>query len=118
VKRGDEFRSLDASDDVYTVTLERAVELFAAPKKARRRTMTKSVLRTLGTPAGGGAEIKLMDGRYGPYATDGTTNASLPKSADPAAFTLDEAVALLQAKAAAGPSVRPKRRPAGRKRKG
>jgi DNA topoisomerase-1 len=74
------------------------------------------VLRTLGTPSGGSGEIKLMDGRYGPYVTDGTTNASLPKSADPAAFTLDEAVGLLKAKAAAGPSARPKRRVTGRKR--
>ncbi|MEW5983171.1 MAG: type I DNA topoisomerase, partial [Acidobacteriota bacterium] len=48
VKRGDEFRSLEVSDDVHTVTLERAVELLAAPKKSRRRTLVKSVLRTLG----------------------------------------------------------------------
>lgn len=118
VKRGEEFRSLEEGDDVYTVTLERAVELFSAPKRARRRAMTKAVLRTLGPHPEGGATITLMDGRYGPYVTDGTINASLPKSADPAAFTLDEAVGLLKAKAAAGPSARPKRRPTGRKRKG
>ncbi len=116
VKRGDEFRSLEESDDVYTVTLERALALFAAPKKARRRTMTKAVLRSLGTPPGGGVEVKLMDGRYGPYVTDGTTNASLPKSADAGAFTLDQAVELLRAKAAAGPATRRTRRSGGRKR--
>jgi DNA topoisomerase I len=108
VKKGDEFRSLEDSDDVHTITLERALELLAAPKKSRRRTMTRTVLRTLGTPAGG-AEVKLMDGRYGPYVTDGTVNASLPKTADPAAFSLADAVALLKARAAAGPSKRPVR---------
>ncbi len=105
VKMGDEFRSLEDTDDVYTVTLDRALELLAAPKKSRRRTMTRAVLRSLGA-APGGPEVKLMDGRYGPYVTDGTTNASLPKAADPAAFTLAEAIDLLNARAAAGPSVR------------
>ncbi|MEW5982000.1 MAG: topoisomerase C-terminal repeat-containing protein, partial [Acidobacteriota bacterium] len=111
----DEFRSLEESDDVHTVTLERAVELLAAPKKSRRRTLVKSVLRTLGPSPDGQSEIRLMDGRYGPYVTDGTTNASLPKRADTNAFALDEAVALIKAKAAAGPSLRAKRRPAARK---
>ncbi len=81
VKHGDEFRSLEDGDDVHTITLERALELLAAPKKGRRRTMTRAVLRTLGAHPQGGAEVKLMDGRYGPYVTDGETNASVPKGA-------------------------------------
>jgi DNA topoisomerase I len=109
VKHGDEFRSLEDGDDVFTVTLERALELLAAPKKGRRRTMTRTVLRSLGARPDGGAEVKLMDGRYGPYVTDGDVNASLPKSADPAAFTLAEAVDLLKARAEAGPSKKPMR---------
>jgi DNA topoisomerase-1 len=110
VKHGDEFRSLEDGDDVHTITLERALELFAAPKKSRRRTMTRTVLRTLGAHPQGGAEITLMDGRYGPYVTDGQTNASLPKTADPASMTLDQAVELLKARAEAGPSKRPRGR--------
>jgi DNA topoisomerase I len=106
VKLGDEFRSLEEADDVFTITLERALELLAAPKKTRRRTMTRTVLRTVGAHPVGGAEIKLMDGRYGPYVTDGTTNASLARNADPAALTIEEAVALLNARIEAGPSTR------------
>lgn len=106
VKHGDQFRSLEDSDDVFTMTVERALELLAAPKKARRRTMTKTVLRSLGSLPQGGAEIKLMDGRYGPYVTDGHLNASLPKSADAASFTLADAVELLKARASAGPFTR------------
>jgi DNA topoisomerase-1 len=109
VKHGDQFRSLEDGDDVFTITLERAMELLAAPKKGRRRTMTRAVLRSLGARPDGGAQVQLMDGRYGPYVTDGETNASLPKSADPAAFTLAEAVDLLKARAEAGPSKKPVR---------
>ncbi len=111
VKHGDEFRSLEDGDDVHTITLERALALLAAPKKSRRRTMTRTVLRTLGAPPQGGAEVTLMDGRYGPYVTDGQTNASLPKTADPAALTLEQAVELLKARAETGP---PAKRPRGR----
>jgi DNA topoisomerase-1 len=108
VKHGDEFRSLEDSDDVQTITAERALELLAAPKKSRRRTATRTVLRTLGAHPQNGADVKLMEGRYGPYVTDGEVNASLPKSADPASFTLDAAVELLKARAEAGPSTRPR----------
>ena len=111
VKHGDEFRSLEESDDVYTVTLERALELLQAPKKSRRRTATRTILRTLGPHPQTGAEVKLMEGRYGPYVTDGHLNASVPNGTDPASITLEGAVALLKARAEAGPS---KRRGGGR----
>jgi DNA topoisomerase-1 len=113
VKHGDDFRSLEDGDDVFTITLARALELLAAPKVARRQQMTKTVLRTLGPRPESGAEVTLMSGRYGPYVTDGTTNASLPKGVDPAVTTISEAVELLKARAAAGPSTRARRgRPA------
>jgi len=108
VKHGDEFRSLEDGDDVHTVTIERALELLAAPKKSRRRTATRTVLRTLGAHPQSGADVKLMEGRYGPYVTDGHVNASLPKTADPASFTLEAAAELLKARAEAGPSKRPR----------
>ena len=60
-------------------------------------------------------ELKVMEGRFGPYVTDGTTHATLPKSADPKAVTLDEAVALIDAKAAKGPAKGKKKAPAKKK---
>jgi DNA topoisomerase-1 len=104
VKHGDEFRSLAPDDDVYTIDLGRAVALLAEPKQPRRRqSAAKTVLRQLGARADSSATVTLYEGRYGPYVSDGQTNASLPKGADPANIGLNEAVELLNARAAAGP---------------
>jgi DNA topoisomerase I len=111
VKHGDQFRSLEATDDVYTVGLARALELLAAPKPSRRRqSAAPTVLRELGVREDTGAAVKVLDGRYGPYVTDGKTNASLGKGADPASLGLGEAVELLNVRAAAGPKKKGGRR--------
>ncbi len=112
VKHGSEFRSLGPDDDVYGIGLERALALLAEPKQNRRRqSATRTVLRELGPREDTGAVVKLLEGRYGPYVTDGTTNASLPKGVDPAGIGMREAVELLEARAAAGPQ---KKKPARR----
>ena len=106
VKHGSEFRSLEADDDVYTITLERAKELLAKEKKSiRRQRAAAKELRVLGEHPETKAVMKILDGRYGPYVTDGTTNASLPKGTAPEALSIDEAVGLLAARegAAKGP---------------
>jgi DNA topoisomerase-1 len=120
VKHGDEFRSLEDEDDVFTIQLPRALELLAAPKKSRRRQGgARTVLRSLGPHPQSGATVNLLAGRYGPYVTDGTTNASLPKGASPEQLTMEEAVELLAARAGVPKKARPTRRTsgAGRKRK-
>ncbi len=104
VKWGDEFRSLEAGDDVYTITFERALELLSQPKKSRRAT--KKVIATLGDDADTGKPIEVCEGRYGPFVTNGKVNASLPKDVDPAAFTLDQAKDLLANAAAKKPAKR------------
>jgi DNA topoisomerase-1 len=110
VKHGSEFRSLESDEQVFTVSLDQAVDLLRQPKRSRRRqSAPKAVLRELGTPAGGSAAVRVLDGRYGPYVTDGTTNASLPRGADVASFTLEAAAELLREKAATGPA---RKRPA------
>jgi len=98
VQHGREYRSLEASDDVHTIGLDRALELLRKPPGRSRRAAPATVLRELGKDPASGADVRILDGRYGPYATDGEKNASLPKGTDPAGVTLAEAVALLREK--------------------
>jgi len=113
VKHGDEFRSLESEDDVFGISFEAALELVRAPKQSRRRQgAQKKVLRELSAD---GSVVKLLAGRYGPYVTDGTTNASLPKGTNPEALTHAQAMELLAARRDAAPA--PKRAAAPRRRK-
>ena len=111
IKHGNEFRSLDSEDQLFTITRDEAVQLLAAPKKSRRRqSAAKSVLRSLGAHPTSGATLNVLSGRYGPYVTDGTTNASLPRGTDPEQLTAEGAVELLAARAGAPKkSKRPRR---------
>jgi DNA topoisomerase I len=107
VKKGDDFRSLAPEDDVYTITLARAKELLAQEKKSmRRQREAPKELRALGPHPVSGAPVRVLDGRYGPYVTDGETNASLPKGTSPDALTMAEAKALLDARAGAPKTAR------------
>jgi DNA topoisomerase-1 len=107
VKHGDDYRSLDATDDLFSVDLARALELFAAPKRSgRRQAAAKRVLAKIEAPDGGAA-LQVLEGRYGPYVTDGEINASVPQGVDPATLSLDDARALIEARRGAAP--RPKR---------
>lgn len=100
VRRDTEFRSLDSNEDVYTITLERARELLAQPKNAmRRQRAAPKELRALGVHPQSGVALRVLDGRYGPYVTDGTTNASLPKGTAVDALSVEEAVQLLSDRA-------------------
>jgi DNA topoisomerase-1 len=104
VKHGDEFRSLESDDDVFTISFDAALELLRAPKQSRRRqSAPKKVLRELTKD---GSTLKVLAGRYGPYVTDGTVNASLPKTANPDAITYEEAMELLAARRDAAPAPR------------
>jgi DNA topoisomerase-1 len=114
VKWGDDFRSLEAGDDVYTITFERALELLAQPKKSRRAT--KTVIATLGDDAETMKPVEVCEGRYGPFVTNGSVNASLPKDVDPASVTIEQARELL-ANAAKRPSKRRAKPKATAKRK-
>jgi len=106
IKKGDDYRSLEETDDLFTVGLERALALLAAPKRSARQA-AKRVIRKIEVPNGGNA-LQVLEGRFGPYVTDGETNASIPRGADPATISLEEAQALLEARRGAPP--REKRR--------
>ncbi len=96
-----EFRSLQAEDDVYTVELGRALELFAQPKGGRRRA-APTVLHELGPHPEDGELVQILDGRYGPYVKHGKTNASLPKDLAPEQLDMAGAVELIAARVARG----------------
>jgi DNA topoisomerase-1 len=108
VKCGDETRSLPADISPLEVTLDQAVHLLAQPKqRGRGRGAAKrEPLKVFEVSPVTGEKVQLLDGRYGPYVTDGTTNASVPKGTSIEELTFNEALDLLAARAAAGPSKR------------
>lgn len=101
------YASLESPDDVFTIGLNHAVTVLAE-KKARGRSMRgPEPLKELGNNSAGTA-IKLMKGRFGPYVTDGVTNATVPKDVEVNALTLEQALALIAERAAKGPSPKQK----------
>jgi len=115
LKRGSDTRSLESEDQLFTVTIEEALGLFSEPKK-RRYATSASPLRELGSDPESGSEIALRSGRFGPYVSDGTTNASLRRGDDPDELTLERALELIAERRAAGPSKRSGRRASGTKK--
>jgi DNA topoisomerase-1 len=99
IKHGSTFKSLGADDDVLTIGLNRAVVLLAEPSSAQRRG--PQLVRELGAHPEGGT-IGIYRGRYGPYVSHDGVYASLPRNADPATFSLAEALPLLAAQRAKG----------------
>jgi DNA topoisomerase-1 len=116
LKRGGETRSLGTEEALFTVTVEDAVRLFAEPKR-RGRATASAPLRELGTDPVTGRPMVIRSGRYGPYVTDGETNASLrEREGDTIEGLTDERAAdLLQARRDAGPSTRGRRKATAKK---
>jgi DNA topoisomerase-1 len=114
VKRGTESRSLESEDRMFTVTLDEATALLAQPKPRGRaaRAAAAPPLRELGPDSASGKPIVLREGRFGPYVTDGETNASLRKGDAVESITPQRAVELLAERRASGSA--PKRRAATR----
>ncbi len=110
VKRGTDTRSLPSDISPLDVTLEQALELFAKPKYGGRSPAKKTEpLRVFPESPVTGVEVKLLSGRFGPYVTDGETNASLPKDVTQDALTFEQALELLANRAAKGPTTRKKK---------
>jgi len=96
VKRGDEFRSVPTWQDACDISALDAAALLDKPKESRRASRQKVVLLELGTFTGAAGAVQVLEGRYGPYVSDGETHASLPKGKDPASVTLEEAQDLIE----------------------
>jgi DNA topoisomerase-1 len=105
VKRGEDFRSLDAEDRLFTVTLDEALELLAAPKTRQRRPAAPP-LRELGPDPLTDKPLVIKDGRFGPYVTDGEVNASLRRGQTPETLSVEQASEMLAEKRAKGPATK------------
>jgi DNA topoisomerase-1 len=108
VKRGDDFRSLDSEDKLFTVTLNEALALLATPKNRQRRGAAAPPLREMGPDPITEKPMVIKDGRFGPYVTDGEYNASLRRGQTPEELTVEQASEMLAEKRAKGPAPRKK----------
>ncbi len=113
VKCGAETRSLPDDCSPLDVTLEQALALLAQPKARRGAASRREPIKVFDVSPVTSQPVRLMQGRYGPYVSDGVTNASLPRGASPEEVTIEYALNLLKARAEAGPARRPGRKKAG-----
>ncbi len=112
------YAKLGSTAEVFETGMNAAVAKLAdaASGAGRRQGGSREPIAVLGKHPVSGGEIKVMAGRFGPYATDGSTNATLPRGSDPGAITLDEAVRLIDERAAKGPPAKKGRKPARKKK--
>ena len=103
LKKGSDSRSLETEHQLFEVTLEQALAIYALPKQ-RGRAAAKPPLAELGTDPASGRPVVVKDGRFGPYVTDGETNATLRKDDDPEKITPERGYELLADKRAQGPA--------------
>jgi DNA topoisomerase-1 len=117
LKKGTDSRSLESEAQIFDIDLAGALEVFAQPKYGARRP--SSALKEFDADPVSGKPIRVRDGRFGPYVTDGVTNATIPRGDDVESIDFERAVQLLADKRAKGPAKKPasraKRAPAKRK---
>jgi DNA topoisomerase-1 len=104
LKRGTDSRSLANEEQMFTVSLDEALKIYAEPKRRGGQGAATPPLRELGTDQSSGKPMVIKDGRFGPYVTDGETNASLRKGDDVMSITDDRASELLADRRARGPA--------------
>ncbi|MGI6879337.1 type I DNA topoisomerase [Microbacterium sp. gxy059] len=102
LKKGADSRSLEAEQQIFDITLDEALEVYKKPKYGARRQAT--ALKEFAEDPASGKPIKVRDGRFGPYVTDGETNATIPRGESVDDVTFERAVQLLADKRAKGPA--------------
>ena len=105
LKKGTDSRSLESEAQIFDITLEQALAVYAQPKY-RGRAAAKPPLREFGEDPVSGKKVVVKDGRFGPYVTDGETNATLRKGDEPETITEERAFELIAEKRAKGPTTR------------
>src|ERR1700712_5620528 len=115
LRKGTDSRALATEEALFTVTLEEALALYAQPKTRGRQAAAAPALREVGTDPATEKPMVIKDGRFGPYVTDGETNASLRKGDEVDTITVERSAELLAERRARGPApkrvVRRRRRP-------
>jgi DNA topoisomerase-1 len=109
IQQGKESRSLESEEQLLTLTLDEAKAILAQPKQRRGRGAPKPPLKEVGPDPATGKPIVVKEGRFGPYVTDGETNASLRQGDDPESIDMDRAIELLAERRAKGPAKKPTR---------
>ncbi|MCU0278904.1 MAG: type I DNA topoisomerase [Candidatus Nanopelagicales bacterium] len=112
---GKDSRSLPDEPSIFTCTVDEALALFAQPKRGRGRQEPQPG-KEIGTDPISGKKIELKEGRFGPYVTDGETNASLRVADDPLTITLERASDLISERRAKGPAPKKPRKKAAAKK--
>ena len=117
LKKGTDSRTLESEDAVFTTTLEQALKIYAEPKRRGRQAAAPKALRELGVDEVSGKQMLVKDGRFGPYVTDGETNASLRKGDTVETLTDARASELLSERRAKAPAKKAPARKAPAKKK-
>ncbi|THA83113.1 type I DNA topoisomerase [Streptomyces sp. A0592] len=114
LKKGTDSRSLETEDQLFTITLDEALAIYAQPKQ-RGRAAAKPPLKELGTDPVSEKPVVVKDGRFGPYVTDGETNATLRRDDDVETITPERGFELLAEKRAKGPAKKTAKKAAAKK---
>ena len=109
LKRGTDSRSLATEEQMFDITLDEALKIYSEPKRRAGQGASAPPLRELGNDSATGKPMVIKDGRFGPYVTDGETNASLRKGDDVLSITDERAAELLADRRARGPVKRTKK---------
>lgn len=118
LKKGSDSRSLENEEQLFTITLEEALAIYAQPKtRGRGRSASTGPLKELGEDPNTGKNVVIKDGRFGPYITDGETNVTVPRGNTVEEMTPEHAFTLLADKRAKGPSKRGAKKTAAKKSK-
>ncbi|HET7567645.1 MAG TPA: type I DNA topoisomerase [Gaiellaceae bacterium] len=110
VQKGKESRSLESEEQLLTISRDEALAVLAQPRQRRGQRAAAAPLKELGPDPVSGKPIVVKEGRFGPYVTDGETNASLRRGDDPETIAVERAVELLAERRAKGPAKKPARR--------
>jgi DNA topoisomerase-1 len=110
--KGTDSRSLESEEQIFSVTLDQALALFAQPKQRRGRGQAAAPLREVGNDPTSGKLIVVREGRFGAYVTDGETNATLRVVDDPMTVSIERASDLIAERRAKGPAKKTAKRAA------